>query len=189
MTVNHNAALHTVVLGVGASVSAYKAVEVLRLLTKLGIDVWVCPTPDSLRFVGAATWESLSGHPVHVDTFDNAAAISHVEIANRAEAFIVVAASADLIARFRLGLGDVFLTLAALTVDCPCFIAPAMHPTMWDNSATQDNVSILRERGWHFIGPVSGRLADGTTGIGRLSEPEIIVSTVQSALNWQPQGA
>lgn len=187
MTANPETTHHTVILGVGASVSAYKAVEVLRLLTKAGIDVWVCPTPESLRFVGTATWESLSGHPVHINTSDNPAAISHIEIANCAEAFIVVAASADLIARFRLGLGDVFLTLSALAVECPRFIAPAMHPSMWENPATQDNVHTLRERGWHIIGPVSGNLADGTTGIGRLSDPEIIVSAVQTSLGWQTQ--
>lgn len=182
-----NATRHSVILGVGASVSAFKAVEVLRLLTKAGVDVWVCPTRDSLRFVGEATWESLSGHPIHVDNFDNPDVISHVVMAERAEAFIVAAASADLLARFRVGLGDMFLTLAALTVDCPRFIAPAMHPTMWKNPATQDNVETLRERGWHFIGPESGVLADGTSGKGRLSEPETIVSTVLDVLGWKHQ--
>lgn len=180
----HSSAKHSVILGVGASVSAFKAVEVLRLLSKAEIDVWVCPSAASLRFVGASTWESLSGHPIHVENFADSDVISHVAIAEKAEAFLVVAASANLMARLRLGMGDEFLTLVSLTVDCPRFIAPAMHPTMWVNPATQDNVRVLQERDWRFIGPESGLLADNTTGQGRLSEPELIVSAMLSELGW-----
>ncbi|MST48853.1 DNA/pantothenate metabolism flavoprotein [Mobiluncus holmesii] len=172
------------ILGVGASVSAFKGVEVLRFLTKAGLDVWVCPTRASLQFVGKATWESLSAHPIHVDVFEKPDEITHVSVAERAQAFLVVGATADLMARFRMGLAEEFLTLAAITVDCPRFLAPAMHPTMWNNSATQENVGVLRERGWHFIGPESGSLADRTEGVGRLSEPETIVSEFRAALGW-----
>lgn len=175
----------SVILGIGASVSAFKGVEVLRLLVKSGLDVWVCPSQDSLRFVGAATWEAISGHPVHVDGFDEANTIKHVSLAKQAQAFILVAASADLMARFRMGLGDELLTLISLSADCPRFIAPAMHPSMWKNPATQDNVKVLTERGWKFIGPEAGFLVDNTEGRGRLSEPETIVSTVLTSMGWE----
>ena len=172
----------TVVLGVGASISAFKGVEVLRALTGAGMDVWVCPSKDSLHFVGRATWESLSSHPIRTDVFEVTDSITHVNLAHKADVFVVVGATADLMARMRVGMGDEFLTLMAVTVPCPVVIAPSMHPTMWENAATQENVKVLKDRGWHFVGPESGFLADNTEGFGRLSEPEDIVAAVVDAL-------
>lgn len=174
----------TVVLGVGASVSAFKAVDVMRFLTSQpGIDVWVSPTKESLHFVGKATWESLSAHPVHIDVFEDTDRIPHVTLADRADLLVIVGASADLMARLRIGRADEFLTLLALSVTCPKIIAPAMHPSMWENPATQDNVRVLRDRSWQFLGPESGRLADNTSGVGRLTDPSVISSAVLEALN------
>lgn len=179
----------TVILGVGASVASFKAIEVLRSLAAAGVNVWVCPTVDSLNFVGKATWESLSGHPIHTDVFQTPDFITHVTLASQADLFLTVGASADLMARFRMGLADEFLTLVAITVDCPCLIAPSMHPTMWENAATQDNVAVLRDRGWRFIGPETGKLADNTYGIGRLSEPDVICDAVLAQLGVSNPGS
>ena len=177
-----NGCQKTVILGVGASVAAFKAIEVLRSLVAAGVEVWVCPTRDSLNFVGKSTWESLSNRPIHTDVFQTPDFNTHVTLASQADLFLTVGASADLMARFRVGMADEFLTLVAVTVNCPRLIAPSMHPTMWQNPATQDNVTVLRDRGWHFIGPEIGRLADNTYGVGRLSAPEVISDAAMAQL-------
>lgn len=179
----------TVILGVGASVAAFKAIEVLRNLIAAGVDVWVCPTVDSLNFVGKATWESLSNHPIHTNVFQTPDFITHITLARQTDLFLTVGASADLMARFRVGMADEFLTLVALAVDCPRLIAPSMHPTMWENPATQENAAVLRDRGWHFIGPGTGKLADNTYGMGRLSEPEVICDEVLTQLGVSVPGS
>ena len=175
-----------VIMGVAASVSAYKAIEVLRLLRKTGVDVWVSPTRASLEFVGAKMWESLSGHPVYIDSTDgvNTGSITHVELAESADALLVCAATVDILARLRVGMANDFLTLQAVTVECPCLAAPAMHSTMWRSEAVQDNVAELRKRGWIFVGPEAGFLADNSQGIGRLADPETIVAQVLQALEF-----
>lgn len=180
---SQNSERKTVLLGIGASVAAYKGIEVLRGLRREGLDVWVCPTPASLDFVGHATWESLSAHPIMVDTASGASEISHITLAQRASAIVTVGASADLMARFAAGMGNDFLTLVTLAATCPNLIAPAMHPSMWENAATQANCQTLRDRGWQFIGPVEGEMADGSHGIGRLADPGNILSAVVSTLH------
>lgn len=173
----------TILLGIGASVAAYKGIEVLRGLRREGLDVWVCPTPASLDFVGQATWESLSSHPTMIDTASGASEISHITLAQQAAAIVTVGASADLMARFAAGMGNDFLTLVTLAATCPNLIAPAMHPSMWENAATQANYQTLRDRGWQFIGPVEGEMADGSHGIGRLANPGDILAAVVSTLH------
>lgn len=174
----------TVLLGIGASVAAFKGAEVLRLLLKAGVDVWVCPTRESLNFVEQATWEALSGHPAHSEIFASTDEMPHIKLAQSADLFLVVAASADLMARLRLGRADDFLTLEALTVTAPRLIAPSMHPTMWNNPATKENVTVLKERGWTFIGPEEGPLADDTEGLGRLSSPQRITQLALEILEY-----
>src|SRR6202047_3207639 len=134
-----------VVLGVGAGVAAYKACELLRLLTEAGHQVRVVPTPDALRFVGAATWSALSGQPVTSSAWDDVHEVPHVRLGQTADLVLVAPATADLLARAAAGRADDLLTAILLTARCPVVFAPAMHTEMWEHPATQANVATLRE--------------------------------------------
>ncbi len=163
-----------VVLGVGGGIAAYKACELLRLLTESGHEVRVVPTAAALRFVGAPTWEALSGRPVAADVWTGAHEVPHVRIGREAELVLVVPATADLLARAATGLADDLLTNTLLTARCPVVFAPAMHTEMWQHPATVANVATLRERGALVLEPATGRLTGPDTGKGRLPEPEQI---------------
>ena len=171
-----------VVLGVGGGIAAYKACEVLRGLTETGHDVRVVPTAAALRFVGAATWSALSGHPVAVDVFADAHEVPHVRIGREADLVLVVPATADLLGRAAHGLADDLLTSTLLTATCPVVMAPAMHSEMWDHPATRANVELLRARGVLVVEPAVGRLTGADTGRGRLPEPGEIVRIARAAL-------
>lgn len=160
-----------VVLGVAGGIAAYKSCELLRLLTEAGHRVRVVPTAAALRFVGAPTWEALSGHPVTTDVFADAHEVPHVRIGQRAELVVVAPATADLLARAATGAADDLLTSTLLTARCPVLYAPAMHTEMWQHPATVANVAILRDRGAVVVEPASGRLTGADSGPGRLPEP------------------
>ncbi|GLZ10535.1 phosphopantothenoylcysteine decarboxylase [Actinomadura sp. NBRC 104425] len=160
-----------VVLGVGAGIAAYKVCELLRRFTESGHDVRVVPTADALRFVGAATWEALSGHPVSTRVWDDVDQVAHVRLGKEADLVFVAPATADLLARAAHGRADDLLTGTLLTARCPVVFAPAMHTEMWEHPATQDNVAVLRSRGAIVVDPASGRLTGADTGPGRLPEP------------------
>ncbi|WP_163543368.1 bifunctional phosphopantothenoylcysteine decarboxylase/phosphopantothenate--cysteine ligase CoaBC [Occultella kanbiaonis] len=164
-----------VVLGVGGGIAAYKAVLLLRLLREAGHDVRVMPTDAALAFVGAPTWEALSGHPVTTSVFDGADTVDHVRFGRAAELVIVAPATADLLARAAGGHADDLLTATLLTVTAPVLMAPAMHTEMWHHAATRANVATLRERGVHVLDPADGRLTGADSGPGRLPEPEEIL--------------
>jgi phosphopantothenoylcysteine decarboxylase / phosphopantothenate---cysteine ligase len=160
-----------VVLGVGAGIAAYKACELLRLLTESGHRVRVVPTPDALRFVGEATWAALSGEPVTTDAWTDVAEVPHVRIGQSADLVIVAPATADLLARAAAGMAGDLLTATLLTARCPVLYAPAMHTEMWVHPATQANVTLLRGRGATVLEPAVGRLTGADSGAGRLPEP------------------
>jgi phosphopantothenoylcysteine decarboxylase/phosphopantothenate--cysteine ligase len=160
-----------VVLGVGGGIAAYKACEVLRGLTESGHDVRVVPTQAALRFVGAATFEALSGNPVHTGVFADVPEVPHVRIGKSADLVLVVPATADLLAKAAHGLADDLLTNTLLTARCPVLMVPAMHTEMWEHPATRDNVATLRRRGVVVTEPASGRLTGVDTGKGRLADP------------------
>ncbi len=161
----------SIVLGVGGGIAAYKACELLRLFTESGYAVRVIPTRAALRFVGEPTWGALSGQPVSADVWDEAHAVPHVRIGQRADLVVVAPATADLLARAAHGIADDLLTNTLLTVRCPIVYAPAMHSEMWEHPATQANVAMLRERGAIVIEPAVGRLTGPDAGPGRLPEP------------------
>lgn len=164
-----------VVLGVGGGIAAYKACEVLRGLTESGHDVRVVPTAAALQFVGQATWEALSGHPVNTGVFSNVPEVEHVRTGQQADLVLVAPATADLIAKAANGLADDLLTNTLLTARCPVAFFPAMHTEMWQHPATQANVATLRARGVVLPEPDSGRLTGVDTGPGRLADPAEIV--------------
>ncbi len=172
----------SVVLGVAGGIAAYKACELLRLLTESGHDVTVVPTRAALEFVGATTWEALSGKPVSTDVWADAHEVPHVRIGRHADLVVVAPATADLLARATHGLADDLLTNALLTARCPVVFAPAMHTEMWEHPATQANVATLRERGALVLEPAVGRLTGVDTGKGRLPDPEEIYAVCLDVL-------
>jgi phosphopantothenoylcysteine decarboxylase / phosphopantothenate---cysteine ligase len=161
----------SIVLGVSGGVAAYKAAFVLRAFTEAGHDVRVVPTPGALHFVGAATFEALSGNPVTTDVWSDVPEVAHVRIGQNADLVVVAPATADLLARAAMGRADDLLTATLLTASCPVVFVPAMHTEMWLHPATQDNVATLRRRGAVVLPPAVGRLTGPDSGPGRLPEP------------------
>ena len=172
-----------VVVGVAGGIAAYKACSVVRQLTEAGHSVRVVPTESALKFVGAATFEALSGQPVRTGVFEDVNEVPHVRIGQSADLVVVAPATADLLARAAAGRGDDLLTATLLTARCPVLFAPAMHTEMWFHAATVDNVATLRRRGAVVLEPASGRLTGADTGAGRLPEPEEITTFAQLLLD------
>jgi phosphopantothenoylcysteine decarboxylase / phosphopantothenate---cysteine ligase len=171
-----------IVLGVSAGIAAYKACELLRLLTESGHRVQVVPTPAALNFVGAATWAALSGQPVLTTPWESVHEVPHVRLGQEADLVIVAPATADLMARAAAGMSDDLLTAVLLTARCPVIFAPAMHTEMWEHAATRANVATLRSRGCIVLDPASGRLTGADSGPGRLPEPAELFSVAQRVL-------
>lgn len=165
-----------IVVGVAGGIAAYKACTVVRQLTEAGHSVRVVPTESALKFVGAATFEALSGNPVHTGVFNNVDEVPHVRIGQEADLVVVAPATADLLARAVSGRADDLLTATLLTARCPVMFAPAMHTEMWFHPATVDNVATLRRRGAVVLEPASGRLTGADSGAGRLPEAEEITT-------------
>ncbi|MGH3572127.1 MAG: bifunctional phosphopantothenoylcysteine decarboxylase/phosphopantothenate--cysteine ligase CoaBC [Pseudonocardiaceae bacterium] len=163
------------VLGVGGGIAAYKVCEVLRRLTEAGHRVQVVPTEAALRFVGSATWEALSGLPVHHGVFDDVPEVPHVRLGQTADLVLVAPATADLLARAAHGRADDLLCATLLTARCPILLVPAMHTEMWEHPATVHNVEVLRSRKTVVAQPASGRLTGADSGAGRLPEAAEIV--------------
>ncbi|MGH2846557.1 MAG: flavoprotein, partial [Thermoleophilaceae bacterium] len=186
-----------ILLGVTGGIAAYKAVELVRLAAKAGHSVRVIQTPDSLSFVGRATFEGITGAPVLVEELERDPArgaypgdpapdhepISHLELVARCEVLCVAPASANTLAKLAHGLADNMLTSAALANVAPLVLAPAMNNRMWEHPATRANLDTLRSRGARVVGPDTGALASrGEAGAGRLAEPAEILAAIEAAL-------
>jgi phosphopantothenoylcysteine decarboxylase/phosphopantothenate--cysteine ligase len=165
-----------VILGVGGGIAAYKSCELLRRLQDRGYVITVVPTPASLNFVGAATWEALSSRPVHTQVWESVHTVPHIALAERADFFLIAPATADLIARLAMGRADDLLTNLVLASDVPKMIVPAMHPSMWLDPATVANVNTLKQRGFIVMDPEVGRLTGKDVGPGRFPETAAIIS-------------
>jgi len=188
-------------LGVSGGIAAYKALELVRLATAAGHAVRVVQTANAQRFVGAASFEALTGAPVLVDDLEPDplrgafpgdpprahAPISHLELVRTADVLAVVPATAHTLARLAHGLADDLLTSAALAARCPVLVAPAMNGAMWEHPATRANLATLRERGVAVVEPGEGRLASkGEWGAGRLAEPAEVLRAIEALL--PPEG-
>jgi phosphopantothenoylcysteine decarboxylase/phosphopantothenate--cysteine ligase len=171
-----------VILGIGGGIAAYKSCDLLRRLQDRGYLVTVVPTPSSLNFVGAATWEALSGRPVTTQVWERVDEVRHVSLAKSADCAIIAPATADLIARIAAGRADDLLTNLVLAVDVPILIVPAMHPQMWLDPATQANVQTLRNRGFSVMEPDVGRLTGDDVGPGRFPETAAIIEKFESTI-------
>jgi phosphopantothenoylcysteine decarboxylase/phosphopantothenate--cysteine ligase len=166
-----------VILGVGGGIAAYKSCELLRRLQDRGYVITVVPTPASLNFVGAATWEALSSRPVHTQVWESVHTVPHIALAERADFFLIAPATADLIARLAMGRADDLLTNLVLASDVPKMIVPAMHPSMWLDPATVANLNTLKQRGFFVMDPEVGRLTGKDIGPGRFPETAAIISS------------
>jgi phosphopantothenoylcysteine decarboxylase / phosphopantothenate---cysteine ligase len=172
-----SSAKREIILGVGGGIAAYKSCELIRRLQDLDFAITVVPTPSSLNFVGSATWEALSGRSVTTEVWENVEQVKHVSLADLAEAIIIAPVTADLLARLAQGRAEDLLTNVVSASKAPKFLVPAMHPNMWLNESTQENVKILRARGFEIMNPDDGRLTGEDSGVGRFPETSNIIST------------
>jgi len=176
----------TIVLGVSGSISAYKAADLCSKLVQEGATVYPILTRSALRFVQPATFWGLAGQPVSTDTFEEPfgpTEIAHLRYAELADVIVLAPTSADLLARVAHGFADDMLTATLIAnAGKPVLVAPAMNTDMWANAAVQENRQILERRGYTFIEPGVGRLAEGVVGAGRLAEPPEIVEIIKHTL-------
>ena len=174
-----------IVIGISGGIAAYKTLSLIRLFKKNGYEVRVTATRNALQFVTPLTIETLSQNRLYTDMFDTQRTleVEHISMAEWADALVVAPATANIIAKFSHGIADDALSTLFLAVKKPVFIAPAMNNNMFGNIAVQQNIATLQERGCHILSPNDGFLACGTTGSGRMQEPEEIFDTVDEYLS------
>jgi phosphopantothenoylcysteine decarboxylase/phosphopantothenate--cysteine ligase len=173
-----------IVLGVCGGIAAYKSVEILRRLVKLGARVRVIMTASATRFVSPMTFAVLSQNPVCLDLFEGTddAAIRHIDWAEAAQAVVIAPATANMVAKLAHGVADDALSTFMLAVTCPVMVCPSMNSNMFDHPATQRNLRRLERDGCRVLAPGEGELACGTTGPGRLPEPDTVVDRLVALL-------
>ena len=171
----------TVVLGVTGSIAAYKACELVRLFVKNGDDVHVIMTDHAKEFVTPLSFGTLSRNPVANEMFAGTTGWKpgHISLAEAADLLVVAPATANILAKMAHGIADDLLSSVALATRAPVVVAPAMNTGMWLNPATRSNVELLAARGVTFVTPMEGELACGTSGPGRMAEPEAIFEAVR----------
>lgn len=174
----------TVIVGVSGGIAAYKSAYLVSALKKRGYDVHVLMTQNALKFVGAVTFETLSGNAVLTDAFDRTGEfdVKHVSLAKKADMLIIAPATADIIAKAAAGLADDMLTTTLLACECPVVFAPAMNDVMVKDAATQNNLSLLKKRGYFVMDTGEGLLACGDVGQGRMREPDDIITFASDVL-------
>ena len=172
-----------ILLCVCGGIAAYKSADLVRRLRERGASVQVAMTQNALQFVGPATFQAVSGHPVRHSLWDEhaEAAMSHIELARWADAVVVAPATANTLARITYGLADDLVTTLCLATRSPIYVAPAMNHVMFNAPATQANLNTLRNRGVQIIGPNNGPQACGEFGPGRMAEPSEIVDALSAA--------
>jgi len=175
-----------IVVGVTASIAAYKAASICSRLVDLGADVIPVMTPNALNFIAPLTFSTITGNKAIVEQFTNQKKIYHISLSHSADLFLIAPASADTISKLSHGIGDNFLTTSAISAKCPILIAPAMNESMYLDSVIQKNIQQLNESGkYFFIGPESGKLACGEEGLGRLESEEVIIGRLAELLNYK----
>jgi len=174
-----------ILLGVTGGVAAYKAAEILRQCQKMGAEVRVVMTPSATEFITPLTFQALSGSPVHTQLLDaeQEAGMGHIHLARWADAILVAPASANFMARLASGMANDLLTTLLLATEKPVLLAPAMNRAMYDDSNTQKNIAKLKSQGVNIIGPGEGAQACGDVGLGRMLEPETLVSALVEHFN------
>ena len=173
-----------VLLGVTGGIAAYKIPNLCSRLVKGGFQVETILTANAQKIVSPIPFESLSGNRCHTDTFDpmDTAKVEHIALAREADLLVIAPASANIIAKLRWGLADDLLSTTALACTCPKLLVPAMNTNMYENPATQENLSVLRQRGYIVMEPLSGHLACGAVGKGKMPEPDDIYDRIEAIL-------
>jgi phosphopantothenoylcysteine decarboxylase/phosphopantothenate--cysteine ligase len=177
----------TILLGVTGGIACYKSAMLASALVKQHANVQVVMTPNATQFLTPLTFEQLTGNRVAVDTFDRnfPYQVGHIALATRADLVLIAPASADVLAKLANGLADDMLTTTVLACRCPKIAAPAMNTGMYENPVTQDNLDKLRHYGWEIVEPGCGHLACGTSGKGRMPEPEELLQVCLHALRHE----
>ena len=169
-------------LGVAGGISAYKSCDLLRRLQDEGFIVDVVPTAASLNFVGKATWEALSGRNVVTDLWSDVTNVPHISLAKESDLIVIAPATADLLAKLASGRADDLLTNIVLASTSPKILVPAMHPEMWGNAATVENIKVLKERGFFVVEPAEGRMTGSDFGVGRYPDTVKIIEAVNKTI-------
>jgi phosphopantothenoylcysteine decarboxylase/phosphopantothenate--cysteine ligase len=169
-------------LGVTGGIAAYKSAVIVSRLIQRGIGVTVVMTHSATKLVTPQTFEALSGRPVHHSIFEAKMSHAHIELARSADVFCIAPATANILAKAAHGIADDLVSTLILSFDKPILFAPAMNSVMWNKPSVQRNVKQLLNDGMFFIGPESGHLSCGETGIGRMAEPETIVEMILNRL-------
>ena len=177
----------TVILGVSASIAAYKMADVASALAKQKCDVHVIMTPNATEIIQPMTFSTLTGNNCITDTFDKTIQynVAHVALAKKADILFIAPATADIIAKLAYGLADDMLTTTALACTCPKYIAPAMNTAMYNNPIVQHNLSVLKDYGWHVIAPDSGILACKDNGAGKLPQPDVLLDYIYREIAYE----
>ena len=174
-----------IVLGITASIAAYKAAGICSRLVGMGASVVPVMTPNAINFVGPVTFSSICGNKTIVEQFVNEDEIYHISLSHSADVFLIAPASADIISKLSYGVCDNFLTTSAVSATCPVLIAPAMNESMYLNPIIQGNIARLKEAGkYFFIGPKTGSLACGERGLGRLEDEDVIIERLGELITY-----
>lgn len=173
-----------ILIGVTGGIAAYKAADLTSKLVQAGACVTVAMTESATKFIGATTFEALTGRPVYRQTFEPVEHHQgeHIGLARRAELYVIAPATANFIARAANGLADDLVSTLMLTVTCPVLVAPAMNTEMWNKPATQRNLKQIEEDGIQLVQPGSGWLSCGQVGAGRMAEPAEIFDQIRGLL-------
>lgn len=175
----------TVVIGVSGGIAVYKTLDVVSRLRKLGVNVNVIMTKSATEFVTPLSFQSLSQNYVVCDMFEDPKTwdVEHISLAKRADVFLIAPATANVIGKIANGIADDMITTTVMATKAKVLIAPAMNTNMYENPILQRNINTLKELGYNFVEPESGRLACGDTGKGKLASPETIVDEVVKLLS------
>lgn len=171
-------------VGVTGGIAAYKTAAMVSRLVQRGATVRTMMTESAARFVGPMTFQALTGQPVYVSLWTGTEEhqSTHIALSDWAEACVIAPATADIIGKMACGLADDIVSTTVLALEAPVLVAPAMNTRMWRKQIVQENVSRLAAAGYRFVGPAEGRLACGTSGAGRMSEPEEIIAALEAIL-------
>ncbi|MFH1415127.1 MAG: flavoprotein [Elusimicrobiota bacterium] len=172
-----------IIIGISGGIAAYKSAYLASGMVRRGFDVRAVMTDGACRFITPLTFKGLTGNRVYTSLWDEAADKDHTALSEWADTMIVAPATANEIAKFANGIADNLLSTLILDFTGPVFLCPAMHENMWNNPANRKNIEFLKENRYYIIGPEKGNLAGGKTGEGRMTEPETIISTIETILN------
>jgi len=175
--------MREILLGITGGIAAHKSATIVSRLTQRGIGVTVVMTRSATKLIAPQTFEALSGRPVYYSVFGSKRSHAHIELARSADLFCIAPATANILAKAAHGIADDLVSTLLLSFDKTVLFAPAMNGVMWNKPSVQRNVEQLLGDGMFFIGPESGHLSCGESGVGRMAEPEMIVERILAEIS------